>query len=81
MIGLRGEPGISLIQFYSVTAAARAGMAQSVYRLVTCWTVWGRIVVGRDIPHQPRPIPGPTQPHVQWLPGLFPGGKAAEAWC
>jgi hypothetical protein len=41
-----------------------------------------RIVVGRDIPLQPRPIPGPTQHPVQRLPGLFPGGggKAAEAW-
>jgi len=35
--------------------------------------------VGRDFPHLSRPALGPTQPPIQWVPGLS-RGKVAGAW-
>jgi len=28
----------------------------------------------------PRPVLGPTQPRIQWVPGFFLGEKAAGGW-
>jgi hypothetical protein len=44
-------------------------------RQQTKYPGWGEIF--RSRPDRPW---GPTQPPLQWVPGLFPGGKAAGAW-
>ena len=35
---------------------------------------------GRNFPLPLRPAPWPTQPPLQWMPILCPGGKVAGAW-
>ena len=55
-----------------------AGIAQSVQRLATGWTVRGsNRGGGRDFPYPSIPALQPTQPPIQWVTDLFRGGKAA----
>ena len=35
---------------------------------------------GRDFLHPSRPALGTTQRPMQWVPGVFPRGKAAGVW-
>jgi hypothetical protein len=48
-------------------------VAQSVKRLTTGWTVRGSNPCGGEIFRTSRPALGPTQPSVQWVPGLSRG--------
>jgi hypothetical protein len=55
----------------------------SVVGIATGYGLDGPLIelrLGRGIPYSTRPALGPTQPPVQWVPSLLPGGKAAGAW-
>jgi hypothetical protein len=61
--------------FTTLCCVRRAGIAQSVKRLVTGWTVRGSIAMGTRFFATVQTGPGVPQLPVQWVPGLFPGVK------
>ena len=49
--------------------------------IIVGWTVRGSNPGRRrDFQYPSRPTLGPTQPLLQWLLVLYPGGKAVGAW-
>jgi len=58
--------------------ACVSGIAQSVLRLATGLAIRGWL--DKDFLHPSRSALGLVKPPVQWLPAVFPEGKAAGTW-
>jgi hypothetical protein len=70
-VALRDSTVCTVGRDSSVGVATRYGLDGPVIE-----SRWG----GRDFPHPSIPALGSTQPPIQWVLDLFPGGKAAGAW-
>ena len=67
--------------FFSTCVLSEVGRDSSV-GIATRYGLYGPGIESRwrrDFPHPSRPALGPTQPHIQGVPGLF-RGKEAGAW-
>jgi len=54
----------------------------SAVDIATCYGLDGPGIEsqsGRDVPNPSAPVQAPTLPPVKWIPGSFPGGRAAGA--
>jgi len=65
---------------WNILYAGWARITESIQQPTTGWTVRGlKSGGGWDLPHQPRPALGPTQPPVQQVWGLFPGNEVTRS--
>ena len=53
---------------------------KAVGRLAAGWTVRGSNPGASEGVRTSKQALGPTQPHIEFVPGLFPWSKVAGAW-
>ena len=77
-VGLENDGSTFLEEYLPIDVARDSVVViASPYGLHGLWIAsrWGR-----DFPHPYRPALRPAHTPIQWVPGEFPGGKAAGAW-